>query len=173
MNCPKCQKKMARGFCMVCGYIDEETKMKDHQINFEKSDLEKFLKNDYGTILYNQNRKIIFLLGPLYFAYLNHFYLSFVLGIADISIAYLIGSLYQNFFMMLLSFTINHFLCVMFANPFYLYLTKKKVKKIKKEYGEDYLKILQTKKSKNYFLPFLVLIVYFILFLFVLFVYKH
>lgn len=172
MKCPKCHINSPGDFCVRCGYIDEETRMKTHKINFEKSDLEKYLKNYYTRVLYNQNKKIVFLLGPLYFAYLNYFYLSFVLGIIDIFVTLSFGYLFESTFVMVISFILNRFLYVMFANSLYMYLTNKKISKWKKKYDKDYIKILQTKKSKNYFLPLLVITSYVVLGIFVIYLYR-
>lgn len=170
MECPNCHIKMTGDFCIRCGYIDEDTHMKDHQINFEKSDLEKYLKNDYVKILYNQNKKAIFILGPLYLAYREHFYLSFILGIFDILIMFFSGYLFQSTLMMVMTFIIIHFLYVMFCNPLYIYLTNRFIRKVKKRFPEDYENIFRNKKSKNLFLPFLVLLCYVVLFIFITYI---
>lgn len=170
MECPKCHIKSAGNFCIRCGYIDEDTHMKDHQINFEKSDLEKHLKDDYMKILYNQNKKAIFILGPLYLAYRDHFYLSFILGIFDILIVLFSGYLFQSTLMMVVTFVIIRFLYVMFCNPLYIYLTKRFIRTVKNKFPEDYEVILRNKKSKNSFLPFLVLLCYVSLFIFVIYI---
>lgn len=172
MQCPKCNTKMARGFCIRCGYIDEETKMRDHQINFEKSDLEKYLKRDYVKVLYNQNKISVFILGPLYFAYRDHFYLSFILGILDVLSAYFMGYFFQSMPIFITSFIINHMLYVMFANAFYMYLVNRKIIKLKKRYPDSYIDIINNKKSKYFFLPFLTILCYIVLFIFILFLYN-
>lgn len=171
MECPKCHVKMARGFCIRCGYIDEETKMKDHQIHFEKSDLERYLKSFYTTVLYNQNRKIIFVLGPLYFAYLDYFWLSLFLGLVDFCFIVCVGYLFQSAFAFLLAVIIDRLLYMMFANSLYIFMVNKKIKRWKKKYQDDFIKKLQNKKSKNFFLPLLVVLIYIVMY--IVYTHKH
>ena len=74
MKCPKCGKKMTKDFCMFCGYMLNGNYI--HKTNYKVNDLAKALGDDYDKVIRNENKFLIFFLGPLYFAYRNYFFLG-------------------------------------------------------------------------------------------------
>lgn len=93
MKFPKCDKKITRDFCMSCGYMLNGNYITKN--NFKISILEKEFGNEYNKIVRNHNKWIVFLLGPIYFAYRNYFFLGLILEIFNI-VSYLV--LYNIFY---------------------------------------------------------------------------
>ena len=70
MRCPRCGKDMSTSkshvFCTHCGYLDNGEQIHGYE-EYQASDLEIYLGNDYDSIVRNNNAKSCFFLGPLYF----------------------------------------------------------------------------------------------------------
>ena len=142
MNCPKCGKPLHKDFCMHCGYMLNGNII-DTKKKIEASKLEKYLGNDYEAIIHNENTKIIFFLGPLYFSYHNYFFLGTILSFFDtyiilksriIAQTFLntnIINFYLNFDIpiMIITFLISRLFYIMTANGIYLKLLNRKIAK--------------------------------------------
>ncbi len=144
MKCPKCGKPLHKDFCMYCGYMANGNII-DTKKKIEASKLEKYLGNDFETIIHNENAKEIFILGPLYFSYRNYFVLGTVLTLLDVYIIYnsrviaqtFLNTPLPNFYLnfdipvMLITFLLSRLIYVMLSNEIYLKLLTKKLAKSK------------------------------------------
>ncbi len=145
MKCPKCGKNMTKDFCMFCGYMLNGNYI--HKTNYEVSDLEKALGNDYNKVIRNENIGFIFLIGPLYFAYRNYFFLGFVLEFINIFSYYFLFACSEAlritpvgipnmgfWFIFIIYFLLNKTFWMTLSNPIYKSLINTKVKKIQGKY---------------------------------------
>lgn len=145
MKCVRCGKNMRYHFCLHCGYMLNGNVI-DTKKKIEASNIEKYLGDDYNDVLYNENIKTIFYLGPLYFSYHNHLFLGTILLILDslfIITSRIITQMFFNFciqdfcfnfdlVILIIAFSISRLFYMMFANNIYLRLTKRKIRSLKK-----------------------------------------
>ncbi len=126
---------MTRDFCMFCGYMKNGhfIRPKSHQM----TQLENGLGEDYYVRTRGDHSFLIFLFGPLYFCYRNHFFLGiffqlleFYLWIkAYVFMCYFLGP--ATYFLGFLFFLfLERVLCIMLLPPLNFYLLKKKIARI-------------------------------------------
>ena len=170
MRCPKCGKNMNKDFCMFCGYMLNGNYI--HKTNYEVNDLAKALGNDYDKVIRNENVGFIFLLGPLYFAYRNYFFLGFILEFINLFSYYILYILQYTFrlgygeipnvlfyFILFLYFIINKSFWMIFSNPMYKFLINKKINKIKSKYKENIDNYIINIKIRNIYKPIFAIII--------------
>ena len=126
---------------MFCGYMLNGNYIKKN--NNKVSELEKVFDKEYKKIVRNENKRIVFLLGPLYFGYRNYFFLGFILEFFNIIsywILYIIFYKLTNIgpfsfapLFILLYFFLNKFFWITFSNSIYIVLVNKKIQKIKRK----------------------------------------
>ena len=142
MECPNCGKKMTNNFCMFCGYILNGNYITKN--NPKISDIEKVFGDEYNMIVHNDNKLIVFLLGPLYFGYRNYFFLGLILEILNITSYFILYNIFYKItnigpftfapVFILFYFLLNKFFWVIISNPVYIFLMNAKINKIKNIY---------------------------------------
>lgn len=165
MKCPKCGKIMSKDFCMFCGYMLNGNYIRKK--HYSASDLSKALGSEYDTVIRNENTGMIFLLGPLYFAYRNYFFLGFVLEFINL-FSYFVLYIFHHFFrfnyssevpnvifwiVLIFYFIINKFFWILFSNPIYVFFLKKKIKKIIKNHKDNKDDYIRNVKNRNIYKP--------------------
>ena len=130
MKCPKCGKPLHKDFCMYCGYMANGNII-DTKKKIEASKLEKYLGNDFVTIIHNENAKEIFILTVLTLLDVYIIYNSRV--IAQTFLNTPLPNFYLNFDIpvMLITFLLSRLIYVMLSNEIYLKLLTKKLAKSK------------------------------------------
>lgn len=166
MKCPKCGKRMTKDFCMFCGYMLDGNFIK--KTNYKISDLEKAFGNEYKKIVRNENKWLIFLLGPLYFGYRNYFFLGLILEIFNIIsywILYNIFNILTNIgpfsfapLFILFYFLLNKFFWVLSSNSIYKFLINRKIDKIKRKYKTNKDDYIVNIKIRNIYKPLFIVI---------------
>ncbi len=181
MICPNCGKPLHRDFCMHCGYMLNGNII-DTKKKVESSKLEKYLGNDFETVIHNTNTKTIFFLGPLYFSYRNYFVLGTILTFLDLYVifksrviaqtflnTYLL-SFYLNFNIpvMIVTFLISRLFYIIMANEIYLKLLNRKIARGKKTILKE-----NDCSKLNVFLSIILVIIFIIIYLIILFINTH
>lgn len=174
MKCPKCGKNMNKDFCMFCGYMLNGNYI--HKTNYEMNDLAKALGNNYDMVIRNENVITVLLLGPLYFAYRNYFFLGLILEIIDALsyvFIYVCGEVLRitppiipniGFWLVFITyFILNKIFWISMCNPIYSFLVNKKIKKINKKYKNeskyDRENHIRSIKIRNIYKPVLAVII--------------
>lgn len=181
MKCPKCGKKMTKDFCMFCGYMLNGNYI--HKTNYKVNDLAKALGDDYDKVIRNENKFLIFFLGPLYFAYRNYFFLGAILEFLDLvsyffamrGIVVMLGQILSNYFLYLFLFfyfILNKLFWIIFCNPIYKFLINRKIDKIKKQYGKNKDDYIRNIKIRNIYKPVMIIFSFVIIPLIILFFHK-
>ena len=138
MDCPKCGHKLKRNFCTRCGImINDNGEIVSLKAKEEDHSLEDFLGEDYYKF-FQKNNLSAFFLGPLYFVYHKFYLFGIMLGYLEILILFLLKNL--NPLLLIFLSLIFCLLYYCYANEIYLFLIKKKMKKIDtktKEKSED------------------------------------
>lgn len=155
MKCPNCGKKIlkdaAHQFCIHCGYLDDGKQIHTRDEKRRLSDLEIYLGDDFDKIYRNDTSLACFLLGPFYFCYRHYLLLGVLSFLGEI--------LFWRFWLWcfprysFLSFIFAFFMSRVFfmtvSNMIYLRLCERKIKRIKKKYGDNYLDELRKFNGKS------------------------
>lgn len=186
MKCPNCKKKMIDDeFCMYCGYLKNGYfigKGEKRQV----TELEQFLGADYDAIIHNEEQGKIFLWGPLYFAIKDRFFLGILLSLVDLVgiglVYYILGTFLPSivFESELIIRVVIFFICsltVLFYNrffwkgiipPLYLFVVKRKMKRVKRKMTLEEYAIKRKRKYNHYKKAIIAFFVFFLLLLVVL-----
>lgn len=154
MHCPNCGRKIYKDtehqFCIHCGYLDDGKQIRKRDEKRRLSDMEIYLGDDFDKIYRNDTSLSCFFLGPFYFCYRHYLVLGIVLFLGEV--------LFWRFWIWcfprysLLSFVVAFFISRVFfmtvSNMIYLWLCERKIKRIKKKYGKDYLDQLREFNGK-------------------------
>lgn len=145
-------------------------------------DLEKALGNDYDKIIRNENISFIFFIGPLYFAYRNYFFLGLLLEFINIgsylffcrNMYIILGNLpvLYSYVFLFSYFVLNKLFWMMVCNPIYTFIINRKIKKIKKKYGNNKDDYIINIKIRNIYKLNLLIILFITLPFIILFLYK-
>lgn len=179
MKCPNCGRNMVQDhqhtFCLFCGYMDQGVQIK-RNTEIPASDVEIYLGQHYDDIYRNRTNYIIFFLGPFYFCYRKYILLGvcfFFLDLILYSFSLLCFPEY-SFFVLCFVFFILRIAYMSCANILILKLAEKKVRRIRKKYGEQYLEELRrlSDHSSSSFFQLvigigIILLVLFFIFLFI------
>ncbi|MCM1370922.1 MAG: hypothetical protein NC181_03420 [Clostridium sp.] len=157
MLCPKCNSKIINNCCIKCGYMLNGNYV-GKVSKIDKFEDQKLYNNSFDRMQRNKNKFLIFLFGPLYFYYRNHFIFGIIISALDIFISYFICSLTKQFFtlylyelgqfLISLMFLFKRFLYTIFSNTICLKLDNIKIKKIKYN-KNNYKNILINHKDKS------------------------
>ncbi len=155
MNCPNCNSELFKGNCIKCGYFDKKHQLDKTVSPTILSDLQKYLKNDYQTVVANLNNKTTFLLGFLYLAYRGYPFIASLLFTVDF---YFIVSRTKN---LIIIFILDRFIQAWILNYIYLYLVKRKIRKYKtKANGEELIAGAETRYPFLLFISIILVITY-------------
>lgn len=152
MICPKCGKKMKKDqsnhFCIFCGYLENGNIVCKNKEELPASDLEIYFGKYYDQFYRNQNTALIFFLGPLYFCYLRHFFMSLVLIPINFLFYFFCFFCFPQFPIITfpVSFLILRIFYMTISNMIYLKLTQRKLDKQKKKDPANYHQFLLTHK---------------------------
>ena len=153
-NCPKCGFYLISSNCPKCGYEKEHIYIEKYKT--EQSNLEFFLKDDYLKIIHNKNKKLIILLGPLYFSYYKFPITSIIFTSIELFIHYIMSiNLTTGGFLsttlLILIFTMDliflRIIYLSFYNTLLLNLQKNKLSKIKQK--DNYKELIYKYKPKS------------------------
>lgn len=129
--------------------------------------------DEYVLIVKNDNKLIVFLLGPLYFSYRNYFFLGLILEILNIISYFILYNIFYNLtnvgpftfapLLILFYFLLNKSFCVIISNHIYVILLQKKINRIKKQCKMNKDEYIANIRMKNiYKLIFAVIFICFI-----------
>ena len=161
MKCPRCGKDMSKSnshvFCTHCGYLDNGNQIHGYT-EYQASDLEIYLGDEYHKIYRNENFLTSLILGPLYLCYRGFLLLGLLFIPIELFIWDIIGHSFSTFSMVLTPLAILLTRCFFMAvnNMICIYFYQKKIDRIKKKYPDNYLTILRNQR-KQVPLPIVVL----------------
>lgn len=147
MKCPKCNFSMVNGCCLKCGYMLNGNYVNKNEIKRELTDIELF-DSDYDKMNRNSNWYLPFILGPFYFSYKGFFLLGFFGVLFDYGVRVLATLTPIPNPIIFMYFIINRFIYLIFANPFCLYMERKRINKIKANSINSYKDILKKNHNK-------------------------
>ncbi|MDD5887889.1 MAG: hypothetical protein PUC82_00110 [bacterium] len=156
MNCPNCNKKMEKNFCMHCGYMLNGNFINRSKSEIVASDLELYLGKKFDIINRNINTPVIFFLGPLYFCFNKLVLLgviAFILDILYYILNYFLTKLLAPSLMpasIFLSFILVRLFYVTCANLIYMKICKIKINKIKKKNPDNYRNLLMEQAEDEF-----------------------
>lgn len=176
-NCPKCGFYMMSSNCPKCGY--ERGTIYQEKYQTQTNDLELLLKDEYQKIIHNQNNHLILILGSLYFAYYNFYFLSFIFTSLELFIYYIIISFLNSIDtvsnialtpLFIFGFILLRIIYLSFFNTLLLSLLKNKLTKIKEK--ENYQEYIYKYQPKSILRPTLVILSYILIIIIIAVIYR-
>lgn len=168
--CPKCgfrmylSKAYPNPFCPKCGYVDGISLLNIDKYHEPLSDMELYFKDSFSSILYGQNNKKNFILGPIYLSYRNHLLLGIIFCNFEFFSSFYLAKMFLSLYIALYVFIFHviflRLLYMCFFDIIIFKLAKIKLKKMSKR--ENYLEELKRHKPNSVVKAILCIIIWII-----------